>query len=783
MKILSNLDTESYAKIGADKYTVSLANVGAYTAKSTSAAANSAYVQNGVVEAKNGLVAVNADLYTNTHPEAESSDVAAGIALVGVAVVLSDSNDVVKAYVTGNSSVTGEQVDIEAVSDADVLVKGGLAKLSISGVDASDVTVIAEAAQGTGGKITHAWIGSGSEVNAIGVTDETAPSPNQVHSLTVKADSTLTVKADIPDSTSFSGLKFGIYYLATKVGKTDTQAYINGKVFSANDITVYAADQVSEEAGTAIMNAAVLGGDVSKVVNSVGTAEIKNKGKDDEYKVIKTTQHTAVGFGDGANVEAYGNIKADAVSKTDVKGHLKENSAAVASDGEMEIETYVYRKTEANVGDNASVKSVIGNIEIHAKEDADGLVEANLIASSISAISEGMPQGSIENNSQVSLSVGGGSLIEAKYGMLELTATAGHKLNASTVRRAAAAVTKNESFATVTDTVNVKVSIAENEAKRTTILGKSTTIGAYIQDQEDRAYALSHTAAAGSRTYAHATLNVNNTVSTVVNNASVGGIEQLKIESIVVSQKLTAQTHAEIIGFTGWVYAYSTINGKNDVSVEITENAEIAGKTIQITADAPKLTKEVIACEADAVANTIVEWVYEKVKHVVKKVVDKVSKIPIIGWIVKKVVEWVEEWVDELVKHVLQSDAKSYPDNSFTNTGSVAFNGLARVGGGAAGIFVDIFDRDVIYSAGTDISLGNDWFSVDRTAGTVSVNRLSNDDAGSFTISCGVGTVSGNGKVESNQYISNMTIVNHSDLNLVLRELILKEKKSERALH
>jgi hypothetical protein len=37
----------------------------------------------------------------------------------------------------------------------------------------------------------------------------------------------------------------------------------------------------------------------------------------------------------------------------------------------------------------------------------------------------------------------------------------------------------------------------------------------------------------------------------------------------------------------------------------------------------------------------------------VEKVVKKVSKIPIIGWIVKWVVETVVEWVDVLVKEVL----------------------------------------------------------------------------------------------------------------------------------
>ena len=84
-------------------------------------------------------------------------------------------------------------------------------------------------------------------------------------------------------------------------------------------------------------------------------------------------------------------------------------------------------------------------------------------------------------------------------------------------------------------------------------------------------------------------------------------------------------------------------------------------------------------------------------------------------------------------------------DDLSADTWHVIFNGLARVGGGAAGIFVDIFDADSIYRAGADVSMSNNWVSVDRQNEKVIIHRLYNDDDGAFVISAGVGTASGSG--------------------------------------
>lgn len=101
------------------------------------------------------------------------------------------------------------------------------------------------------------------------------------------------------------------------------------------------------------------------------------------------------------------------------------------------------------------------------------------------------------------------------------------------------------------------------------------------------------------------------------------------------------------------------MTGGNNVNVNVTSNAELAGKNISVRADAPELTTQVISRSATAVANTVVNYVWTKVKTVVTKIINKICKIPLIGKLIKKIVKKVVEWVDKLVEVILYSDAEA----------------------------------------------------------------------------------------------------------------------------
>ena len=216
------------------------------------------------------------------------------------------------------------------------------------------------------------------------------------------------------------------------------------------------------------------------------------------------------------------------------------------------------------------------------------------------------------------------------------------------------------------------------------------------------------------------------------------------------------------------------MTGGNNVNVNVTSNAELAGKNISVRADAPELTTQVISRNATAVANTVVNYVWTKVKTVVTKIINKICKIPLIGKLIKKIVKKVVEWVDKLVEVILYSDAEAKEAGEFKNAGNIIFNGTVHVGGGAAGMFVDIFDGLIAYT-GLDNDLTDSLKKPDKfletDGNTITVKKLYNNDVGSLRLEAGVGNISGKGTVITNSYLPNVQITNHTDKNLILKNI------------
>ena len=223
------------------------------------------------------------------------------------------------------------------------------------------------------------------------------------------------------------------------------------------------------------------------------------------------------------------------------------------------------------------------------------------------------------------------------------------------------------------------------------------------------------------------------------------------------------------------MYAHSTVDGANHVDITTTDKAELAGTVINVIADAPELEKSTISRDGTAIANTIVQKVWTKVKNVVEKVVRKVSKIPIIGWFVKWVTEKVIEWIDVLVEVVLYSDAEVYKKGTYTSSGNVDLNGKIHVGGGAAGIFVDIFgdllDNISVSTSGLDADLKDQAYTVED--GKVILKGIYNDDQGTLNVHAGKGSITGKVTTYTNGSLPEATITNHTDFDLVLKNLTL----------
>ena len=758
--VISNLNVNGKAETGANKSddSASLSLVeGTYNrAEAISKSVNSAYIKDAVVTAQGengteGIVKVAANTISQVKATAKQEDVSIKLVGLGFVNVMTSSDDTTEAYVSGLSKVTGNKVEILAETDSDVIANASIPTVSVSVANSDSVKVITEAGK-NGGIITKAWIGSGSEVY---VTSNT--------SLNVKASSDLNLEAQLPDDvTNISGVALTQYNIQTYVGKTETKAYINGYAESANDMVVLAESRIFADTRADLLNAGLAAFGTSKAGNTV------------------IDQITEIGIGDNAVLKAWGNISAKSVSKLNLSATIQDKGYGAATNCAVETFNTATRHTNAVIGNNVQVISVVGNIEILATEDkSESILDSSSIGSSGAAYAGGGPDAYVTYYSYVNAIVGKAGRIEAKYGTLDVKAIANSTLRAYAYRKAAAVAGSNKSYAIINSNINVYANFGTNTGDaddKTVLLGEITTIGAYIESQDIYSHAVSYTASAGSNTRATAVINAYNTLKTTVYNAYVGGIETLNVETTVEKQRIKSETYAEIIGFTGKVYATSTINGYNHVDVEITRNAELAGKVINVIASAPEITNATINRSATAIANTVIEYVWEKVKTVVEKVVKVVSKIPIIGWFVKWVVKKVVEWIDVLVEKVFYSDAESIENGNFTNIGNIVFNGIAHVGGGAAGIFVDIFEGQ-IKASGLDTEITDNF--VTTNGDTVTIKHLYNNDVGKLNMDARVGNISGTGTLISNAVIPLMQIINHTDLHLVLKNFIFLNTDAE----
>lgn len=749
IRVNAGLKAESTASVGGNRaregISVTGINGAVSIATAKSGTRNLAFVKDAVLTAKNGTAAVEANTESETTADAISADISVSLASLNKVEVYTDSNDEVQAYVDGTSSVTGRSIRILANGRADVSSTGAVPRISVSLVSGNDVEVTTEAAKGKNGKVTKAFAGKKTKLFSTGV--------EAGDGIQVKAESELNVTAKVPDAKNFSGIDLGVFRIKTYIGKTDTWAAILGIAESANDLLVYAMDQINAKTNVELFSAGLIAGGISVTGNTVGSQNAKAE------------------IGAGASVKAWGNIEVRAVSQTNASSEIKDSNYGLGTNCAVEAYNTVTRRTTVLVGTGASVVSVIGNILIQAEESGKSSISSIATGSSGSAFAGGGPSAKITYNSDVTAVIGEGALVEAKYGTLDIKAIADSSLYAYAYRKAGALAGSNQSYAKIVSRVNVSTTVGGG-TKRAEILGEYTTIGAYIRRQSIHAKTMSYTAAAGSKTEAFSYIDAVNHVNTRIDNAYAGGIEQLNVEAIVENQNLKSESYAEVVGATGKVYATSSIEGKNNVTITVTDTAELAGKHIRVLADAPDITSNIVSRDATAIANTVVNYVWTKVKTVVTKIVDAVAKIPLIGKLIKKIVKKVVEWVDKLVEVILYSDAEASQKGTFANAGDIEFDGRIHVGGGSAGSFIDIYDGSVMFS-GFDEDLKDLGQFLKQTGSTIILDGLYNNDLGSITIVSGTGNLKGTGTIITNGYLPDVRIVNHTDMDLILRNLDL----------
>ncbi|HOS17739.1 MAG TPA: hypothetical protein PK438_00500, partial [Clostridia bacterium] len=667
----------------------------------------------------------------------------------------SDIADTVKAYLAGGGTT---------ISAANVLVQASGTARANTGVMPPQVSVSLANGTSVSGTAeirnvyTEAYIASGVTVRAG-------------ECLTVDAAQSVRARVDCAYSASYSAIQLGGYALLAKVTQAEAKAYIDGSVEAEDSITLCASSDVEELNVSYEALAASL---FSGSANSYAQA-----------KVLSQKAYAQVG-GNARLVAIEGDVSISAATSSNVNSAIySTNYSGLTTGGQISAYSYVKRDTRVGIGDGALIESRYGSVFIEAKADY-AMINARARDENGSLVSVGTGPKATSDIESTTYAIVGAATIKAIFGALNIIADSYSNVAATAYRNMKSFAGDNTSSAYITARETVKIVLGADAdgaatADRAFILGKNTIIRAYITDQTLHAYAYSYTIAAGSKTEADSVLSVYNDVDARVGNAYAGGVDTLTIEAKQIKLNAHAESYSIInAGVTGKVFATSTINGYSYVDVAIGSKAELAGETVKIEAYAPTFETGTVFKEATAVANTVISWITRTIKKVSEWIEKKVSKIPLIGWLIKKIVHTIVEWITEVIKVITYSDSVSTTDGSLDSQSdlaagvSVAEGAKVHLGGAAAGMWIDVREDGAVWTAGLDNDYNGDpdaFHALEH--GQMKLGPIYNNDPGTLTITVRNGALHSASAFTTywNTYLPSVVINNYSDFDLVFDEL------------
>jgi hypothetical protein len=745
----------AYAVTGAS-YGVNLAFVsgGANSVNAYAGTANEAYIHaSGITSAGNLGVTATTNAIVKAEVLDDSLASLAGIKLAATRAT-SGCADTVKAYISGSGTdITAYDVLVQATSNAGVQSNVMPPQVSVSLVGGTSVNGTADISN----EVTRAYIDTGATVRAN-------------NCLSVDAAQSVWAKVVCAYAQSYSAIQLGGYSLTAKVTGADALAYINGTAEAEDSVTLSASSSVTEVSVSYEALAASL---FSGSANSMA-----------EAKVLSQKAYANVGA--GAKISArMGDVNISSRTVSNVSSAINStNYSGLTTGGQISAYSYVNRDTRVNVGDGALIESRYGSVYIEALADY-ATVSSRSRDDNGSLLSIGSGPVATSNIDSTVYVVVGSATIKAIFGDLTIIADSYSNISALAYRNMKTFAGDNTSKAYITATETVKVLLGANlagvnSANKAFIDALNTLVRAYITDQTLYSYAYSYTIAAGSKTESFSILSAYDDIDVLVGNAYVGGIDTLTVEAKHIKLDAHAESYSIInAGVTGKVYATSTINGYSYVDVIVRGNAELAGEKLNIAAYAPTFDTGTVFKDATAVANTVISWITRTIKKVSEWIEKKVSKIPFIGWLIKKIVHTVVEWITEVIKIITYSDSESYTTGSLDSQGDlvagvyIAPGAKVHLGGAAAGMQIEVLEDGTVMAAGLDNDYDGNldaFYTIEN--GKILLGPIYNNDAGTLTITVRNGSFNTASAFTAywNTYLANIEINNFSDLSMVFDE-------------
>ncbi|MDO5813974.1 MAG: hypothetical protein Q4Q31_12855, partial [Bacillota bacterium] len=305
---------------------------------------------------------------------------------------------------------------------------------------------------------------------------------------------------------------------------------------------------------------------------------------------------------------------------------------------------------------------------------------------------------------------------------------------------------------------------------------KNLNIIAVIESLDLYAYSYSKVFAAGAKTEASATINIQNVkIQIIGTNAKLSAYGKLNIQALT-GEDIQVHTYAfsEIgAGVTGKVYANSIVNLSIVSCISLTGEGEYSGKDIYIYAQAPIENNQNFNRETHCESKTVVNYVHKtitKVIEVVEKVTQKITKwLPwplnhLVKWIVKTVTKLVTIVEDIIVKEILGSEVKENISGSFNSSSDIYLEGTLSYGT-ATGIHITIDENGNI--------AGPDGLQYHRDGNDIYLDQLGSLNSGTCKIISATGTLRGKLVVKKKATLSNITIENNSSYNIYIGDLDL----------
>ncbi|MDY3859971.1 MAG: hypothetical protein SO014_04955 [Candidatus Limivicinus sp.] len=713
---------------------------------------NTASIRGDVRINKAGLVKVLAQ--TNglkVTARAEAGDLAFSAAALDVVLTHAKIEGMTTdATVDGKAKIQAGSVIIQALGGTSGNVNQLISKAEVptykfSGVDGKVVRAYATVESNT----TSAGVGANAVITTTG-------------DVTIYAETNTKMDSGSNKSTSVDLVGVGSYAFYNTVNDQSTKAYLNGKVYAGDKLSVEAKDKV--EADSWLNNNSI--GAVTSGTNKVN---------------MQVAQNSSVAMGANADAEARNNVTLKANAYVDLHGIVNTTDVGLGTSSKASINLVWTRKQKITIDKNARLVSRYGNLDILSGDNSEPYMNADLDMDGGGVIVAGEgPKATVEQTSETEISVAEGAQITALFGKLQMKTVDTTCATADAYRHMIGVAGSNKSEAAVTTKVTSNITLGENNAsaKQAYINARLTEVVSDII-QKLNAYASSTTISAGSSTTACADIkSMDNEQIISLYNVFLGGIDRLYIETETSEMDNNAVATAYIAGASGKATAKSNVminssDTKDAVvaKIYVSSMADVAGQDVQIVASAPNVqSTSCVESSAKAKADTATKWLV---------------KIFTFGL--------ADDGSEEAVASATLSVRSS-----------VTLNGRFHLGGAAAGSFVDIDENGGLHYSGLD----DQGFTGADAVGTVSdreihLNRLYNDDRGSLTAKAYVGkekatfnlktllypgykdnVVTENaGKmitIYDGSFLPNVVITNRSDRDLYVNQVTLINGKQPR---